>query len=219
MIKKWLWDLSANFALVCRNNIQLSSTHLPYKEKELLLRISKGDERAFAMLVEQYHANIYTSALRLVHHKELAEEVLQDIFLKTWLKREQLPELDNFPAWLNRVARNTIYTAFRYSLKEPAIALEPSALEAISPFWEEDRLLNKEYDALLHEAIEKLPPRQQQTWRLIREEGKKRDAVAAELGISPETVKFHLEEASKKVRAYCLSRLPLAVALMLAGLK
>lgn len=197
----------------------LLSTDQPYKERELLLCIAEGDERAFATLVQQYQANIYTAALKMVHRRELAEEVLQDVFLKVWLKRAQLPELDNFPAWLNIVARNTIYTAFRYSLKDPAVSADEATLEQASPFWDEDPLLEKEYNNLLREAVEQLPVRQQQTWRLIREEGKKRDEAAAALGISPETVKYHLEEASRKVRVYCLSRLPVAVALILASLK
>lgn len=189
-----------------------------YQEQEILARVAKGDEQAFATLVQQYHGNIFTAALRLLHRRELAEEVLQDIFLKTWLKRTQLPELDSFAAWLTRVARNTIYTAFRYSLKEPVVVTDETVLDTMASFWEEEQS-DKEYHQLLQQAIAKLPPRQQQTWRLIREEGKKRNEAAAELGISPETVKFHLEEASRKVRTYCLSRLPVAIALILTGLK
>ncbi|RZS75019.1 RNA polymerase sigma factor [Pseudobacter ginsenosidimutans] len=194
------------------------SIYQSYAEQQLLLQISRRDELAFAELVKRYRENIYTTALRLVHRRVLAEEVLQDVFLKVWLNAAGLPELDNFPAWLNRVARNTIYTAFRQSLKENVVELNEEVEEA-AHFLEEDRILDKEYSALLHEAVNSLPPRQQQTWRLIREEGKKRAEVAAELNISPETVKFHLEAAVKNVRAYCLSRLPAAIAMLLIGIK
>lgn len=195
------------------------SIYRSYSEEQLLLHVASKDEQAFTELVNRYRDNIYTTALRLVHRRVLAEEVLQDVFLKVWLNAATLPELDNFPAWLNRVARNTIYTAFRQSLKENIIALDETTQEISTPFLEEDRILDKEYTSLLRDAVASLPPRQQQAWRLIREEGKKRAEAAAELNISPETVKFHLEAAVRNVRAYCLSRLPAAIAVLLMGLK
>ncbi len=190
-----------------------------YNERELLLQIAKGNEKAFAVVVGHYRKNVYTSALHLVHTKVLAEEVLQDVFLKVWLQRDKLPEINNFPAWLNTISRNTMYTAFKRSLKEGSINIETEEWQLVSTENTEDRLVNKEYDQLLKEAVDKLPPKQKRTWQLIREEGLKREEAAALLNISPETVKFNLEEAARKVRAYCLSRLPLTVVLLLMHIK
>ena len=74
-----------------------------YDTKELLHRIAEGDQQAFTRIVEEYRKNIYTTALRLLHSTVLAEETLQDIFLKVWLQRKDLVTIDNFPAWLNNI--------------------------------------------------------------------------------------------------------------------
>lgn len=190
-----------------------------YDTKELLHRIAEGDQQAFTGLVEQYRKNIYTTALRLLHSTVLAEETLQDIFLKVWLQRKDLKTIDNFPAWLNAVARNTIYNSFQRSLKEKTDTtdgLEESMLSAQQP---EQQLQEKEYTALLQKAIDRLPARQKQTYQLIRQEGLKREEAAKAMNISPETVKYNLEEATRKVRAYCLAQLPLSVLLLLINIK
>ncbi|WP_161964236.1 RNA polymerase sigma factor [Chitinophaga flava] len=189
------------------------------KESELLLLVAEGDQQAFTVLVKRYRRNVYTTALKLLHQPVLAEEVLQDVFLKVWLKRAELPEVTHFPAWLNGVARNTIYTAFHRSLKEkvsPVGVLEEN-IQADNNA--EDPLLDKEYTQLLDKAVSRLPLRQQQTYRLIRQEGFKRAEVAAMLGVSPETVKFNLDEANRKVRAYCLAQLPLGALLLLMNIR
>lgn len=185
----------------------------------MLLLVSEGDEQAFTVLVKEYRRNVYTAALRLLHQPELAEEVVQDVFLKVWLHRTSLPEVEHFPAWLLGVARNTIYTAFRRSLKDKLIPIGTPDEELPAANNTEDPLLNKEYTQLLEKAIARLPLRQQQTYRLIRQEGHKRAEAAAILGVSPETVKFNLDEANRKVRAFCLAQLPLGALLLLLNIR
>ncbi|WP_343305839.1 sigma-70 family RNA polymerase sigma factor [Chitinophaga niabensis] len=191
-----------------------------YDTKELLHRIAEGDQQAFTRMVEEYRKNIYTTALRLLHSTVLAEETLQDIFLKVWLQRKDLVTIDNFPAWLNAVARNTIYNSFQRSLKEKGTdtteGLEGSIISALQP---EQQLQEKEYTTLLQKAIDRLPARQKQTYQLIRQEGLKREEAAKAMNVSPETVKHNLEEATRKVRAYCLAQLPLSVLLLLVNIK
>jgi RNA polymerase sigma-70 factor (ECF subfamily) len=68
-------------------------------------------------------------------------------------------------------------------------------------------ILEKDYQSILLEAIDKLSPQQQKVYQLSRTEGLKREEIAAKLGISPETVKIHIGKAMKIIRAYCVSRL------------
>lgn len=195
---------------------------MPYQsdnEQALLKLVSEGNQQAFELLVKQYRQNIYTTALRLLHVQVLAEEVLQDIFLKVWLKRAELHTVTHFPAWLHALAKNTIYTAFQRSLKEKVQPVGQAEEHLAASYNTEDDLLDKEYTLLLNTAINRLPPRQQQTYRLIRQDGLKREEAARVLGISPETVKFNLDEANRKVRAYCLAQLPLGALLLLLNIR
>ncbi|NIG57571.1 RNA polymerase sigma factor [Chitinophaga sp. Cy-1792] len=189
------------------------------QEGMLIQLVAQSDQQAFAALVKMYRSNIFTTALQLLHNRQSAEEVLQDVFLKVWLQRSTLTEIDNFPAWLNTVARNTIYTAFKLSLKEKAMSAASLDDSLDAGYNTADPLLEKEYTLLLHTAISRLPQRQQETYRLIKLEGLKRNEAAEVMGISPETVKYNLDEASRKVRAYCLAQLPLGVLLLLVNIR
>ncbi|RFS20659.1 RNA polymerase sigma factor [Chitinophaga silvatica] len=188
-------------------------------EEMLIKLVAEGNQRAFSALVKAYRANIYTTALQLLHNRQMAEEVLQDVFLKVWLQRSSLTEIDNFPAWLNAVSRNTIYSAFKRSLKEKVLPVGELEESLDAGYNTADPLLEKEYSNLLHTAISRLPEKQQQTYRLIKLQGLKRSEAAAKLGVSTETVKYNLDEASKKVRAYCLAQLPLGALLLLLNIR
>ena len=61
-----------------------------YNEKELLTLIAGGDEWAFAKLFEYYRNRIYSIAIKLTNSTSIAEEIVQDAFLKIWLKRADL---------------------------------------------------------------------------------------------------------------------------------
>lgn len=65
----------------------------------------------------------------------------------------------------------------------------------------------KEFKNILDQAIVRLPEKQQATYRLIKEQNLKRDQAAAELNVSPETVKWNLDQAMRSIRAYCLAHL------------
>ncbi|HSC38527.1 MAG TPA: sigma factor-like helix-turn-helix DNA-binding protein, partial [Chitinophagaceae bacterium] len=68
-------------------------------------------------------------------------------------------------------------------------------------------LLEKQYESILRAAVGHLPEKQRQTYRLIKQQGLKREEAARELAVSPETVKYNLEQAMRSIRAYCLAQL------------
>ena len=80
-----------------------------HDERILLSLVASGDEPAFTRLFHLYEANIYPVVFRLTRDQQAAEEVLQDVFLKVWLKKEQLPDLENFGGWLYTIAENLTF--------------------------------------------------------------------------------------------------------------
>ena len=165
------------------------------------------------ILFNHYHSYIFTVALKLLNNASQAEEVVQDVFLKIWLKREMLPEVEVFAAFLYKVAENIIYPALRQQAvkirNEEFFKLNNSHNTA-----HPDSFLTKEYTEILHHAVKQLPSKQKQTYILIKEEGLKREQVAAHLKVSPETVKSNLDEAMKNIRAYCLARIGMNMVLL-----
>jgi RNA polymerase sigma-70 factor (ECF subfamily) len=177
-----------------------------FDEKKLIELLATGDETAFARLFEKYRNKVYTIALRLTHSNIIAEEIVQDVFLKIWLKRNDLLQVRSFDAYLFVITRNKVYKVLKqiatnYQLVAIADENVPSNADP------SQQLLEKEYTEVLQTALARLPMQQQKVYHLVKTRGLKREEVARQLSIGPETVKFHLAQAMKNIRAFCLLHL------------
>ena len=198
----------------------MSSTpsYHPVSEQALLQRVAAGDTQAFEILFHQYHPAVYTVINRITRSEELAEDLCQDCFLKIWLQRNQLPALENFTGWLHTVAANLTYDALRKrnadTLRNQRYGEAERELNSFTPT--EKLLLEKEYANLVQGAINTLPGKQKEVFILIKQQGLSREEAATVLGVTPETVKSNLQAATQKLRAYCIARLGIVGALLLA---
>lgn len=176
--------------------------------RSLLLGVSQGDETAFTNLFDLFRPNIYTTALRITRDEILSQEIVQDTFVKVWIGRAGLSKVENFNAWIYTVARNVTYTALKKDKKERE-NFEQLSRDSIGLFYPEAdyKLQEKEFEKILSRAIDRLPNKQRETYRLIKEEGIKRNDAAMQLDVSPETVKWNLEQAMRSIRAYCLTHI------------
>ena len=180
------------------------TSSLPFNEKTLLTQVAEGDEKAFSILFDRYWDNIYGVAFAFTKSTMIAEEMVQDIFLKIWLKRDLLNSVQKFDAYLFMVAKNHIYNELRKKIKE-----EPFTDHIINYFREkgdspEQQMIFKESKQLVNIAIKKLPPQQQLIYRLSREQGKSQEEIADKLQISKNTVKSHMNKALQSIRQYLL---------------
>lgn len=186
-----------------------------YTEHELLKLVAEGDRNAFTQLYNNYRNKIYSIAFELTDSTTVAEEIVQDTFLKIWVKRDSLNEIEHFRAYLFTITRNYVFTALKRIARQES--LEVSAIQD-APLYDhdtEDRVLNNEYTRILQAAIDRLPEQQKQVYNLIKKEGLKREEAAAALHLSPETVKTHLAQAMRSIRTYCLARLDISIALII----
>lgn len=174
----------------------------------LLHQVASGDEMAFRQLFEAYHPNIYTTALRITNDENIAQDVVQDTFLKVWINRNQLTTVDNFEGWLYTIARNITFNILKKGQHYKQYLNEEgqSALLRIYPSVDYT-LQDKDFQSLLERAIKRLPPKQQETYRLLKEQYLKRNEAAQILNVSPETVKYNIDQAMKSIRAYCLAHM------------
>lgn len=185
-----------------------------YNEQELIRLIALNDERAFAQLFAHYRNKIYTVALKLTHSTTVAEEIVEDVFLKIWLRRSSLSEIENFSAYLYVIARNETYKILKQIAKNYKIVLLTENNTSPVHNNSEDYLISKQLISLLQKAIDRLPSQQKQVYQLMKEGDLKRGEVAELLKIQPETVKFHLAQAMKNIRTYCMLHLNCSVGLM-----
>ena len=174
----------------------------PLNETLLLARIAGGDEIAFRQVFEYYQQYVYTFALKITHSNADAEEIVQDIFLKVWSVRDQLPEVENFSAYLNRLVRNHAFNLLRHE------AIVNKAKNNIVFNTEDNDMGTQEtldYNAakeLLDDVVSKLPEQQRKIYALCHVEGYKYNEAAAQLNISPDTVHYHMKLALATIREH-----------------
>ena len=193
----------------------MNSTNVPYtiialpNEKRLLSEIAAGDEFAFREIFDYYRRPIYAYAMHLLKNEVLADEIIQDVFLKVWLQRDQLNGILHFRGWLYTVARNKMIDALKFQMRENTF--KNAAQLAVITNETEELLLEREYDHLVDEAIDALSPKQQLIYNLSRKKGLKHEEIASQLNISTNTVKTHLVQALRTMRKHLLPHLHLAV--------
>src|SRR4051812_33204464 len=123
-------------------------------EKYLLFQIAQDNEHAFRQLFEAYRKPVYSYIVYLIRSEVLADEILQDVFMRVWLSRGDLTDVKSFRAWLYTITRNKILDTLRVQAKE---ILLKEAVPDMGPAYEmEDRFKETEYAALLHNAISQL---------------------------------------------------------------
>ncbi|QJB33822.1 RNA polymerase sigma-70 factor [Chitinophaga oryzae] len=172
------------------------------EEAVLLQRLQQGDTEAYITLYDQYYPSLYTYILHFINIPELAEDTLQEVFIKIWEIRERInPEL-SFSGYLYRITRNHVFKRLKKISADAALRLQ--AMQELQHQTEDadTRLLWKQYESLLHQAIAQLPPQRQKVFRLCREESKSYEEVAVELGISRNTVKEHMVLAMKSIKFF-----------------
>jgi RNA polymerase sigma-70 factor (ECF subfamily) len=180
-------------------------------DEELVSLIMRGDEKAFTRFYEDFHPMVYGIALKITHSTFLSEEIVQEVFLKIWLRRAELHSIDNIPGYLFTVARNQVFKVLKEIAKNyKTILLEETAdSNAFSHNQLENKIAEKENSLILQKSIDRLPSQQKQVYMLIKGAGYKREEAAEFLQLKPETIKFHLAQAMKNIRSYCALHLDL----------
>ncbi|MGN6339808.1 MAG: RNA polymerase sigma factor [Ginsengibacter sp.] len=189
-------------------------TEQSYNEQKLIQLVAQSDEIAFGQLFDHYRNKIYTVALNLTHSTTVAEEIVEDVFLKVWSKRSTLNEIGNFNAYIYVIARNETYKVLKQIGKNYKVVLLAEMDASLIDNRTDEYLISKEMTSLLQKAIDRLPHQQKQVYKLIKDGDLKRGEVAKLLQIQPETVKFHLAQAMKNIRAYCMLHLSSSLGLM-----
>ena len=172
-------------------------------DSELVSRLSTGDEEAFCELYVRYWRKVRNFILRFVKSCDLAENYAQDIFLGIWENREFLDPAKAFSAYLFRVARNKSINYLKHLARSEA--LRRKVLSNSSPDYRSgvgEMLLEKDYFAILQNAIRRLPPRQRQVFHLSRDNSMTHKEIAEMLGLSVYTVQEYMSDSLKSIKRY-----------------
>ena len=172
-----------------------------YDEKALLAKIASGDEHAFKTLFDLYKERFYSVVLKMTRSDEVAEDIVQDVFMNVWSNRESLVDVDNPSSYFFTAVYRRVYHHYRkVALEKKLFQVAPPEKESVNTT--EEMVLAHESKNLISEAVEKLPPQQQLVFKLSKQEGLSREDISRQLHISPNTVKNHLADAIKFIRVF-----------------
>ncbi|RPE14223.1 RNA polymerase sigma-70 factor [Chitinophaga lutea] len=154
---------------------------------------------AFRRLYELLAGDLLQYIRLFTGNRADAEEILQDVFVKLWEKRETLPDIRSFRSYLFKMGRNHVLNYLRSEKKWETLPAEDPVLIQPDPA---EKAIIKEYYRIAQDAIDHLPERRKQVFRLREEDGLSLDEIASLLGISKSAVKQHLYAATAHIRKY-----------------
>jgi len=191
-------------------------------ETEILQQMIAGDAAAFREIYEAYQGRICFFAYRLTKTKAAAEEIVQEVFIKLWERRDQIDIEKNFSAFITRMTRNLILDGLKRAALDKKMQQKIYAnMQALRSNTAEE-LIQKELDRLHRQAIDNLSPQKKNVYVLSREEELSYEQIAERLGISRNTVRNIMASALQSIREELSNHPDLAcmvVAILMHGLK
>ena len=184
-------------------------------DKFLVNQLKTGNHKAFRKLFDSYRNDLYKYSLSMVHSKTYAEEIVQDVFLKVWIKRETLNPEMSFRAYLFTITRNKTLKFLRKAANNRKMREEVFYASQKNTNITEHSIRDSELEIIKNKALNKLPPKRLLIFKMSRNEGKSYDAIAEELKISPHTVRNQMSKALETLRASLIDNKDIAFILLI----
>jgi RNA polymerase sigma-70 factor (ECF subfamily) len=158
------------------------------------------DDKAFESLFYLLNTPLIKFSMMYIHQKEVAEEIVSDVFVKCWMNRKSLGEVCNMDTYLFVAVRNQSLNHLKKYSQVHLIRIEDTnETKFTRSFSPQEALEKKELLFRMEQSIEALPRQCRIIFRLIKEDGLKYKEVAEILNISPRTVQTQLFRAMKKL--------------------
>lgn len=164
----------------------------------LLELLKKGDERAFSEIYETFWEKLYFLAYQKLNDQESAEEVVQDVFLTLWRKREDLM-INNLSHYLAAMVRYAVYRTIARESQSKKREMRFQDSQG-TYFTIEESIGNKMLLDKIFELSNHLPERCRLVFQYNKLEDRSLDEVSELLGISKKTAETHLTKALKTIR-------------------
>lgn len=163
--------------------------------------LKKGADGAFKKIFDHYERKIYSFIFSMVKSEYVAEDILQDVFVKVWLKRAILNPSLSFDSFIYTIARNLTYNHLRNVASQEALKNELWCNLSVISQETENALLSAEYEDIVNDILLNLPAQKRSIFILSKQQGRNNQEIADLLGITPKTVKNHLWKTLKLIRA------------------
>ena len=168
-------------------------------DKEFISSLKKGDSKGYQFLVTSYHQKLCVYANSLTNDSDLAEDIVQNVFMSIWKNRNKLKDQFAVKSYLYK----SVYNEFidQYRKKKAVLTLEKKHIDALTYIVEEeDEKSLEKLISIVKKEIDKLPPKCKQTFLLSKEEGLTNLEISEYLNISIKSVEAHITKAFSVLR-------------------
>ena len=177
-------------------------------DSALLERLRAGDSDAFDAVFRANYAGLVATAERMLGRRDVAEEIVQDVMLELWRRRETLVVEDSLRGYLFRAARNRSLNHLRHGAIERRAEPELAADRAEGGAAAHAALVEEEIEVAVKRAVAGLPDRCREVFELSRVHGLRYAEIATTLGISVKTVEAQMGKALRILRQRLAQWLP-----------
>ena len=171
-------------------------------DSELTLRLKHHDEVAFEALFRRHYRYLYAVAIQYVKDPTLAEDALQEVYLKLWTNREHLNESLSVRNYLATAMRHQLLNQLRDEKRAVLRHLERQATLPETDTTTEEAITLNEYSTVVQDGLSLLPTQRRLVFTLRSEKGLTNEEVATQLHLSINTVKVHYYQACRFLRDY-----------------
>ncbi|MBN2347332.1 MAG: RNA polymerase sigma-70 factor [Bacteroidales bacterium] len=172
------------------------------EEKKIISQLKKDHVGALKYLFDTYYEKLYFFAITFINQKEIAEEIVQDVFISIWDKRKELIITSSLKSYLFASVKYKSFSCLRQRLESVTMESE-QVLYAVHSHHMPDQLFETfELEYYIQKAISLLPDKCKIIFNLSRNSGLTYKEIAYELNISVETVKTQISIALKKIKIF-----------------
>ncbi len=168
------------------------------EDVELMDRLRSGDETALKLIYKKYWNQLFSSAYNMLQDQQACEDIIQEIFINLWNKREIIEIKISLKAYLFASARYEVYRQVRQgSVHEDIFEHIHERLQTPSEY---GNLEHRELLSQISSIVDKLSTKCRVVYKLSREEQLSHKEIASQLDISTKTVENHLNKALRQLR-------------------
>jgi len=185
----------------------------PSQDQDLVASLRDGNTQALKEIFVCHHTKLCTIAYRILRDQEAAKDVVQQVFLKIWEKRNTLTITTSVEAYLKRAVFNTSLNVYEQRKRIQHSTDVSDYIQSVGDDVSELQAYH-ELESRAQTAIEKLPPRTRAVFTLIRSEEMSYKEVAESLNISTKAVEKEMMKALRLLREMLQEYLPLVLIML-----
>lgn len=178
-------------------------------DKQLVVRFIDGDEHAFEKLFKKHHQMLRKVALFLIQDNEQGEEIVHDVFLNVWQKRQNINPDASFKNYLITAVRNRCFNYLKAKKQTQSIDNDETWVEElVADTYTDTQAQVKDVQKAIDGAVGKLPEQCRIIFQLSRYEAMSYKEIAEALNLAPKTIENQIGRALKFLRADLKDYLP-----------